>query len=504
MNFLEAKTMLSPYVENGTCANKQVVGDTINEAIVRLGYMGDYIGYIARYGVTVNQVDGTFTLPDALDTDIRFSELISHLPHSPAGIFITDTEQAFVLQSLSLLTTRQVGPRTWKILGKLPKAVDIMGRKTTKNLVNNSDILPINDFTALKLMCKGIWAESANQLEIGDAYIKRAAQHMQGKTDACTADVRKVTFTQIQETAPYGTLGYIRAAVALAVTEGLRLDDHKLIEVINSAVSRLMSQVQYWESGMVKVKSGLFSLPGKYRSVLGLSINNVPMGIKSQWSNFTQSGIGYREDNSSPWTAVFEDFSPLHTNLTGNSRLTFVALENEHGLDITIHGENEFGDNVEETVYITGGGPVRTEKFFSKVTGIGKPISVGAISVLMDDGYECAYMDANDQNSEVARYMIPQCTNCGERIVRVIARPKFMPAHKDSELLPIKNIPAITAMVQAIFLERIAKDNFVPIVSALEGKALKYIEKERLNDMAAHETQVHIQQVGFGKLGFGR
>jgi hypothetical protein len=463
-----------------------------------------------RYAVTVDPVTAEFTVPAALGTILRVGEALPDTVHNPAGVLITNDSDAFVMQSSTILVTLPIAPRRYKIVGYVPAVVDIMGKLADKVYSVNSELVPIDYLPPLKNMCRAILLEEiANdpqQFELCQVLEQRAFQSIAQWTESAVSEARRILFTQVLNFAPKGTLGYARAHMALELTGGLRSDDHKIVALINSAQDQILSKVLYWEEALFKVKSGLLSLPAEYDKIIALTLNNIPQTIKANWYSYQRNGLGYQErGNNLSGNAIYLGTNALHTDLTKPSRLTFVTFGNEVNLQVVIHGRNEQNESITE--YLTLGDRTRstTVNTFSAVDSITKHISAGAVSVIDSDGFEVAWMQYYDQSSEVSRYQISDCNkDCAKDYwIRVVAKKKFRPQFRDSDILFVDSLQGLTTMCQAIWAGRAGGEGSAETAVVLSRQAISMIEDEKLLGATGQQVQINVTRRP-GRISWGR
>lgn len=480
-------------VETGMLPTDPRVVDRINEAVARLHAMGDWTGSIQRYGVTVDQTTGEFDVPNVLQNAMRVAELPDSLSHSPTGILFSADEHAFVFDTSSPLPLQPVSPGRFKVRGAPPAAVDVMGKVRLTPAVNDGDELAISDVYALKLMLLALWREENNMLEMAQALIGQAITHLQLKTDTAISEARRVNFTTLASRLSENTFGHARASVALAVAEGLRLDDHKFHETINEAERRLMVRTRMWEPRLFKVYNGMFALPAAYESILKLDLDGVPQAIRANWHEYSSDGRGYREGNYMGPSVIHRGEHPLYRDLSAASQLTITTFENERSVSVTIRGRGAAGEEISETLTISGATTATTTATFYDVTGILSDVRVGAMSV-SEGATEVAFLENWQTESVLTRYAIASSGTCSERIVRAVLRPKWHRKLRDTDPMQIRSLPAITNMVVAVMAER-AGD--LDRATAYEARAMNYLETERLSKESGHQRRIEIQNRGF-------
>lgn len=486
----QARAALSPYTQNGQCSDNAEVRIKINEAGSRIHAMGDWLGLIKRYGVSVDQATGEFNVPESAESVIRFSELAPGLSHSETGTIITDDAYAFVFDYPSMTKFRQVSPRRFKILGPYPTAVDVMAKVKFSDAVLESDVLVVGDLNALKLMLLALFNEENNGFELAAAQIAKCQEYLTTKTRLAVDAARKTQYESILSAAAYGTRGHARAKLALKLTGGTRQDDHMICELLDEAESRIMSLTQFWESYLLKTNSGILSLPPEIESILMADFNNCPTTLNGPYAEFTHAGIGYREATYGARknaAVIYRGRYALHTDLSEASTLQFLFYGSNSGVEVFIEGISPEGSYVSERVSLTGGQLVSTQNIYAQVDSISSDPRDGAISVLQGL-QEVAYIWPYTQSSEVARYAVPSNEQCTESIIRVIGRAKHVPKVRDEQRMQIDNIDALCLMAGAIYLEQSGEHEKANL---LEAKAITLFEQSMRNRHAGNKVLIN-------------
>ena len=498
LTLLQAQPFVAPYVDGGQCQDSSAYIIKVNEAAVRLWTMGDWLGSVQRYAVTVDE-NGVFTTPALVQDIRRISILGEDIAHSPSGIMFMDDASVFVFDSAGVLPIRQIGPNRWKIVGSQPEAVDIMVKIKITYAAQDDDLLCLDDVYALKLAVQAIFHEESDQHQMAETMWGKALSHLKSKTDNAVMAARRTKFTTILSGAAQNTLGYARAKFALATTDGLTVDDHKSISLINDAEEVLISTTTPFEEGLFKTKSGIFALPPQYSSLYRITVDNCPTVLRSNWFEFIQSGLGYREGTRGVGrgeSVIARGESALHTDLPSPSTIAFISQGNDRGVKIRITGTGEGGKYLTEEITLDEGDAVDTVNVYHDITSITKDPSASDIIVLAEQGVEIAYLYAWQQDSTVKRYFVPSCSDCGEKIIRVIAKPRFFPKISDYQKLQVPYPYAVSLMAQAILLQRTAGE--MERSQAIKQEAIGYIELAMANEKIGEANSIDMQTKGFG------
>jgi hypothetical protein len=492
----QAEIVAGSYVEGGQCQNASIVPLKINESAARLLDMGDWTGTVRRYGITLDD-NGCFTLPTEAADIRRISILGEDLPHSPAGTMFMSGGEAFVFDSSGVLPQRQVGPGKFKIIGSRPTAVDVMVKIKATQAKLPTDELCIDDAYAIKLAVQALFYEESQQLEMSAQMWNLAKAHLQSKTDNTISASRRVKFTTILSGAAQNTMGYARAKFALATTKGLAVDDHETVALINDAEEVLIPLLSLHEEGLFKTRSGIFALPPQYSSIYRLTINNCPVTLRSNWFEYIQSGLGYRESTrkaSRGESVIARGEHALHTDMPGPSSLLLLPFGNERGVKVRVTGVGAGGSHLTEELTLNAGDQVETKNTYYDVTSITKDPSDGDVSIVAGS-VEVAYLYSWQQDSTVKRYFIPSCNDCVEQIVRVVAKPRFYPKVSDYDKLQCPYPYAVSCMAQGIYAQRQGQPE---VANALKAEAISHIETAMANEKIGEANQIDIQSKGWG------
>lgn len=492
----QAMIVAGPYVEGGQCENASIVPIKINEAAARLLDMGDWVGTVHRYGITLDD-NGVFNLPATAADIRRIAALGEDLLHSETGWLFMTGGESFIFDSAGVLPQRQIGPGKFKIIGARPAAVDVMVKIKATPAKLPTDTLCIDDAYAIKLAVQALFYEESQQLEMSAQLWALAKAHLQSKTDNTVAASRRVKFTTVMSGAAQNTMGYARAKFALATTKGLAVDDHETMALTNDAEEVLIPLLALHEEGLFKTRAGIFALPPQYSSIYRITINNCPMTLRSNWFEFVQSGLGYREStrkSSRGESVIPRGEHALHTDMPGASKLFLIPFGNERGVKVNISGIGKGGSYLSEVLTLNAGDQVETVNVYSDITSITKDPSVGDITVVAGS-VEVAYLYSWQQDSTVKRYYIPSCSDCIEQIVRVVAKPRFYPKVSDYDKLQVPYPYAVACMAQGIFAQR---QGNLDVANALKAEAIAHIDTAMANEKIGEANQIDIQSKGWG------
>jgi aryl carrier-like protein len=303
----EAKAALSTYVDNGVYPTDDRVISRINEAQRRLYAVRTWLGVLAKFSLPL--VNGVFTLPDytgnittvsgfGLSTIIRATS--TTLPNG----LLTNTEQAFLSNSETLL---RVGKpitssnyRSYQVSGisPLPQSVEVTGKLNFIPVASNTDLLVIQDLDALRLMLLALWREQNGQLDLAQAFEQKAVERLSLVLDKTLEGARRLNYQSLITTTTEGTMGWMRARMALDLKDGLHTDDSALFYLIDKAEEYLLTRGSWYGSirqfDIEVPESGEMYLPHDVESILFCSFNSERVNLFAREYDFHENGPGFR------------------------------------------------------------------------------------------------------------------------------------------------------------------------------------------------------------------
>lgn len=317
LTLLEAKTALSPYVDNGVCSTDSRVVARINEAQRRLHSVRAWLGVLARYSVTVT--NGQFTLPSStgdittvsgfgLESAIRVASTTANAGFLTNGIqaFLTDTGDVLPLNFVPTSSDF----RTYAIEGAAPARVEVTGKLNYVPAVADNNLLVIDDVDALKLMILALYREENNQFEMAQALEGKAVERLTVKTDRALEAARRLNYqTKRANTIP-NSLGDFRAKLALDLADGLRVSDAELVDLINNAEEALFAR-GCWYGTVDSCKIGVTNtneiyLPSDVGTVLAVDMAGKPVSLFERRYDFHENGPGYQEKGTSGYDMLVD------------------------------------------------------------------------------------------------------------------------------------------------------------------------------------------------------
>ena len=142
---------------------------------------------------------------------------------------------------------------------------------------NDEQMLPIQDYRALRLGVSAIQALNSNQMEAATAFKKEAIEEMETSLATEVETKRHTTYQAALNAAPLGSLGYVKARLALDIKNGLSYSSSELTEMVNKAQERLVQEYNSLiKAGRYGVKDeiALLAYAPLYSDVGGLAVTD--------------------------------------------------------------------------------------------------------------------------------------------------------------------------------------------------------------------------------------
>ena len=315
----EAKATLSPYVDNGVYPSDDRVIARINEAQRRLYAVRSWLGVLAKFSVPV--VGDTFTLPDSTGNISTFegfglNTILRATSTSLNAGFLTNSEQAFLSNSETLLKVgkpiNSSNYRAYQISGisPFPSFVEVTGKLNFVPAALNTDLLIIQDLDALRLMLLALWREQNGQIDLSQAFEQKAVERLSMVLDKTLEGARRLNYQSIIATSVEGTIGWMRARMALDLKDGLHTDDAALFHLIDKAEEYMLTRGSWY--GSIKQfdievpASGEMYLPHEVESILFCSFNSERVNLFAREYDFHENGPGFRTANNTNGLVVID------------------------------------------------------------------------------------------------------------------------------------------------------------------------------------------------------
>lgn len=322
-------------------------------------------------------------------------------------------------------------------------------------------------------------------------------------------------------------------------TSGIPVTDTRLIEQVNLVQEELISEGDW--PGVVDrffmvATNGNIILPSYLDRLMQITISGVPREIRSPWAEFVQYGPGVQSDERTRnrhWCGPDVIFDvgevpsqnqiPLSAgsacicddsedNPPGPWKLRVYASVDEHdaqGIDpyATVQGLDENGlivrtqlsdgsgtwINGERITISNGSSFYESVEDFSELTAFTKPDTKGYVKLTAWNGtteIELSNYAPDETSPSYRKYYSPwlhKMQNEGQcqRTVLARCRRRFTPVQEDTDVLMISNLPALKAMIKAIWKrDADSFDEFAALkltaVDLLKKEARSYLGKSRV------------------------
>lgn len=315
-------------------------------------------------------------------------------------------------------------------------------------------------------------------------------------------------------------------------TTGMAVTDERLIEYVNTATEELINEYDFpWAFDRLRfrVTTGRITLPGDYERIALMSLDRVPMQMQSPWFEFVGTGLDLITEVSSDSQINFlkdvigvldkEDcasFRDVPTDDTYTIRVFGQVDERicDERPNVTLYGYDSSGQWIRSAtgnshICATANGPepsnyedgtripimgdtapfyVDSTQTLSEITAAKKPVTRGKVYIYAvgttGTPVLLAVYAPRETNPVYRRYFIPGLNSGQEYSVLARCRRRYMPIVEESDYLLISNLPAMKAMVMAIYyLEAADADKYLKYksvaVDILKKEAKAYIGLQR-------------------------
>lgn len=132
---------------------------------------------------------------------------------------------------------------------------------------NDERLLPIRDYSIIKMGVLSVEATNGSKPDIAEAFIAQAMKEIERQLALDVETKRHTVYQNSLESFPIGTLGYTKAKIALDLPNGLRFSDKELTEMVNKAQEKLISHYNsLLKTGRYGVKDALANLTYSFLS----------------------------------------------------------------------------------------------------------------------------------------------------------------------------------------------------------------------------------------------
>lgn len=319
------------------------------------------------------------------------------------------------------------------------------------------------------------------------------------------------------------TFGSCKAELARVTgTTGMPVTDARVLNNTNLATEELMNEGDFpclIDRLRFKIYHEHFTLPARYERALAINLDDCPQPMQSPWFEFIGYGPdliasggaeGFNTDTISPWLvegvldrddvctyASIPDYAK--TGLYYTLKVQAEAIES--AVAITIQGYDQNGqwirsspsnvwqDGVTFTLAAGTGQSATSAQVFTQITDVIKPETNAAIDLFYTPSGLTTYTQiARWESWETApayrEYYIPGLKDGTAYTVKTRCRLRYRPIANDSDFLLISNLPALKAMVRAIYyFEAKDMENYATFKLAaldlLKKEATSYRGKQR-------------------------
>lgn len=288
------------------------------------------------------------------------------------------------------------------------------------------------------------------------------------------------------------TLGQVKPLLApIAGQTGMPVTDELLTQYVNAAVQELMNEgdwpgvVDRWYFAFNET-TALVSLPYFLERLIDVTVDDVPLEVRSPWYEFVQYGPGVQRDRDTiraerrSWVSVVMDRGEVCTQhplpVTGGPWTLCVETERQEDSTATMNfqGYDASGNVIRtqpltdgtagdwetgETISLTEGtsGPICTTQEFATLTSVRKSLTHGAVTLSATDGsttLDLSQYQFDETSPSYRQYFIPHLyrpdtTNYAHRVILARCRRRFIPVSEDNDPLIIGNTLALQEMMLA-------------------------------------------------------
>lgn len=318
------------------------------------------------------------------------------------------------------------------------------------------------------------------------------------------------------------TLGKARPLLARYCGVGKGRTDPTIDDDVNAAIERLMNKPKNWtwttRSVIMCAPNGQLTLPREIAKIIKARVNGNFVHPLSRWYEYLEGGPGLLEDSGGQYLDLHDrGFVCTQYDIPLSTPLQLMVVSDkpeDAGAKILIRGIDETDREIYdgaawgEYVPICDDPAWLSEKFFSSITFIQKPVTKGYVylSALNPTTGERWFLSAfHPQETEphYRRYFAKEmpCYEAGqtqaERVsyrVDALVRMQFIRATEDSDVLLVQNVGALGMMLKAIRLELAEK-----LTEAMQYEATaERLMKEQTESLENLDPTMDIQLDAFG------
>lgn len=189
--------------------------------------------------------------------------------------------------------------------------VQVTGDKRYLPITSDDDFLIVQNIAALKDIILSLERKENNAIDDAQKYLKSGMDTLQAEVRKHIMDprnymFRKAQYLQDSTTFSVGTLGWMRAQMALDVVEALRSGKSDLTWAILQSERRLMEDPRPWKGTIVEITAevvgGSIYMSANVEAVLDVSLDGRPIPVRSLFFKYLENGPG-----GCPGSAMLQD-----------------------------------------------------------------------------------------------------------------------------------------------------------------------------------------------------
>lgn len=257
------------------------------------------------------------------------------------------------------------------------------------------------------------------------------------------------------------TLAQVRAILSPMVNAD-DPNDPLFLSMTNEVLERYLNSGK-WKGSVITLRiassTGVITLPFNYAAVLAMTYNKVPFPTFTEFHQYVEEGPG-KVDETLHWPGILLDLGDGFCTQTDPTTASFIRVYSsalDNGDTVRVYGKlngvivyDADGNEGEE---VTLAAPfVATTNQFDEITGFTKPLTTARVYLKGWDGSTETLLATYQPNETVPVYRRYQTGVC-EREIRIICQRRFIPVVAETDILPIGNISALRAGIQARLFE---------------------------------------------------
>jgi hypothetical protein len=304
---------------------------------------------------------------------------------------------------------------------------------------------------------------------------------------------------------------------------GLRVDDDRILEIINCATEKLLSKVDAPVGSIHRLKfcqyGGLVALPSRYQRIIKSSLDREQTPVFDQWYEFLDFGPGHQDKTPNVNVLIDRGESPVIRTAPSTGwkvRVYGYADERVDGTrpKLRVFGYDEYNRWVrseESGVWVDGealeiDGDSATNyrestNKFSRITQVSKPVTNREVELYYVDDYGTPLLagryDHWETNPSFRTYFAPGVSDTGT-LIHALARVRFVPVARETDKLLITSLPALRKAVRAIAAEDKDEDQLAEVRWELAAQTLR----DEAREYFGHQPKPALDGMKSG-MGFG-